>query len=61
MKKKLTYFCQDCGAQCTKWLGRCEECGAWNSIVGEEVTVKKGNALKLEGTIVSTLSSPITG
>ncbi|CAG7588549.1 MAG: DNA repair protein RadA [Candidatus Midichloria sp.] len=60
MKKKLTYFCQDCGAQCTKWLGRCEECGAWNSIVGEEVTVKKGNTLKLEGTIVSTLSSPIT-
>lgn len=60
MKKKLAYFCQDCGAQYTKWLGKCEECGAWNSIVGEEVTVKKGNTLKLEETIVSALSSPIT-
>ncbi|WHQ46667.1 MAG: DNA repair protein RadA [Candidatus Midichloria sp.] len=60
MKKKLTYFCQDCRVQYNKWLGKCEECGAWNSIVAEEVTIKKGNVLKLEETVVSTLSSPIT-
>jgi DNA repair protein RadA/Sms len=27
--------CQECGAQSPKWLGRCNECGAWNSFVEE--------------------------
>lgn len=29
------YVCQECGAQSQKWLGRCAECGAWNSLVEE--------------------------
>ena len=29
------YACQECGATSTKWAGRCEACGAWNSIVEE--------------------------
>ena len=32
---KTIYACQECGAQSQKWLGRCAECGAWNSIVEE--------------------------
>ena len=35
MKLKVVYACQECGAQSQKWLGRCPECGAWNSIVEE--------------------------
>ena len=27
-----TYVCQSCGAVTAKWAGRCEACGAWNSI-----------------------------
>src|SRR2546430_10763050 len=35
-RKSITVFCcQECGAQSSKWLGRCAECGAWNSLVEE--------------------------
>jgi DNA repair protein RadA/Sms len=35
MKQKTVFACQECGAQSQKWLGRCPECGAWNSLVEE--------------------------
>jgi DNA repair protein RadA/Sms len=35
MKTKTIYACQECGAQSQKWLGRCPECQAWNSLVEE--------------------------
>ncbi|MBS2032950.1 MAG: DNA repair protein RadA [Deltaproteobacteria bacterium] len=34
-KTKTTFTCQACGAKSPKWLGRCAECGAWNSLVEE--------------------------
>ncbi|MRG72687.1 DNA repair protein RadA [Alphaproteobacteria bacterium HT1-32] len=45
MKKSASrYVCQECGASTTRWAGRCDGCGAWNSIVEEAVpeTVPKG-------------------
>ncbi|MFQ5736589.1 MAG: DNA repair protein RadA [Thermodesulfobacteriota bacterium] len=36
MAKSRTFFsCQSCGHSSYKWLGRCPECGAWNSFVEE--------------------------
>jgi DNA repair protein RadA/Sms len=35
MKVKTVFACQECGAQSPKWLGRCPDCGAWNSLVEE--------------------------
>ena len=32
---KAVFVCQECGSQSQKWLGRCMECGAWNSLVEE--------------------------
>ena len=32
---KSVFVCQECGAQAQKWLGRCADCGAWNSYVEE--------------------------
>ena len=29
------FICQDCGAVTRKWAGKCESCGAWNSITEE--------------------------
>jgi DNA repair protein RadA/Sms len=34
-KSLSRYVCQSCGAASAKWSGRCEACGAWNSIVEE--------------------------
>jgi DNA repair protein RadA/Sms len=35
MKTQARYACQQCGALAPKWAGRCEACGAWNSMVEE--------------------------
>ena len=34
-KGKSVYACQSCGYQTLKWMGRCPDCGQWNSIVEE--------------------------
>ena len=34
---RAIFVCQTCGTQARKWLGRCPECGAWNSMVEEQV------------------------
>jgi DNA repair protein RadA/Sms len=40
MAKRLptVFVCQECGSQSPKWLGRCGDCGAWNSLVEERPT-----------------------
>ena len=35
MAKTPSFTCSECGAVHTKWSGRCDACGAWNSIVEE--------------------------
>ncbi|GLC27286.1 DNA repair protein RadA [Roseisolibacter agri] len=39
-KSKTVYRCTECGAEYSKWQGRCETCGEWNSLV-EEVAAPK--------------------
>jgi DNA repair protein RadA/Sms len=34
-KTKSSFFCQQCGYESTKWLGKCPGCQAWNSFVEE--------------------------
>src|SRR5947207_912590 len=34
-KPQARYACQQCGAVAPKWAGRCEACGAWNSLIEE--------------------------
>ncbi|WPU98552.1 DNA repair protein RadA [Mucilaginibacter sp. cycad4] len=41
-KSKIAYFCQSCGFESPKWLGKCPSCQQWNTFV-EEV-IEKGNA-----------------
>lgn len=36
-KTKTAFFCQNCGAQSPKWIGRCPACGEWNTYVEEVV------------------------
>lgn len=45
-KNKTTtiYVCQQCGFQSKKWLGRCPDCGEWNSLVEEKNRPQKVSA-----------------
>lgn len=36
-KPRSAFICQNCGYAASKWLGRCPDCGEWNSIVEELV------------------------
>lgn len=47
-KTKTTFYCQNCGAQSAKWLGKCPSCSEWNTYV-EEIVQKdtKNNRLQL--------------
>jgi DNA repair protein RadA/Sms len=45
MTKVLTVFeCQSCGYASAKWMGRCPECGSWNSFVEERRSKDAGIA-----------------
>ena len=39
---KVVFVCQECGAQAPKWMGRCADCGAWNSLVEERAAATDG-------------------
>lgn len=32
-KKKVLFECQHCGLTTPKWMGKCTNCGAWDSFV----------------------------
>lgn len=36
-KAKSQFVCQNCGANYSKWSGRCENCGEWNTLVEQAV------------------------
>ncbi len=39
-KTRTAFFCQKCGYNSPKWMGKCPSCGEWNTLV-EEVLVKE--------------------
>ena len=41
MGKSATFVCQSCGSSYSKWSGRCDNCGEWNTIQ-EEVPLSEG-------------------
>ncbi len=36
-RRRVQYVCQSCGHASAKWLGRCPDCGEWNTLVEEAV------------------------
>lgn len=65
-KTSNNFLCQNCGAATSKWAGKCESCGKWNSIVeetGRELTPKglgagKGKRIQFESMVGSTEQAP---
>jgi DNA repair protein RadA/Sms len=44
-KTKTSFFCQNCGTQFPKWIGKCSSCREWNTIV-EEIIQKEPQGLR---------------
>lgn len=42
MARALAFVCQSCGTAHSKWSGRCDGCGGWNTIVEESVAIPGG-------------------
>ncbi len=40
VKVKSKYVCQNCGASYSKWAGRCENCGEWNTLLEQVATTE---------------------
>ena len=60
-KKKTSLFeCQHCGEQATKWLGKCPNCGSWDSFI--ELNQEQQQVLKQTSKVINTTSKavPIT-
>lgn len=60
-KKKTSLFeCQHCGEQSTKWLGKCPNCGSWDSFI--ELNQDQQEVLKQTAKVVNSTSkaTPIT-
>ncbi len=49
-KQKVSFICSECGHVYPKWVGRCTECGEWNTISEQmelpRAAVRSGRALK---------------
>lgn len=41
-KAKTYFFCSECGYQSSTWLGKCPECGKWNTFTEEVVKAESG-------------------
>jgi len=46
VKSKTQFTCQNCGAVYPKWVGKCENCGEWNSLVEQMVAGGKSAVAK---------------
>lgn len=51
-KKSSLFECQHCGWQTTKWLGKCGECGSWNSLI--ELNQVQKEFIKVQNSAIST-------
>jgi len=66
-KNTSSFVCQNCGTAYGRWQGRCESCGAWNTLVEEGATApvagggrapRKGRRFELEPLTGETLDAP---
>jgi len=48
LKQKTVFICQECGYTLPKWVGRCPDCGKWNTLV-EEANIPGKNLNRRKG------------
>jgi DNA repair protein RadA/Sms len=60
-RQTARYVCQSCGAASPRWAGRCEACGAWNTIIEEPVEARPGLAAAPSSRTGTARRVPIVG
>lgn len=55
-KTKIAFVCQECGYDTSSWLGKCPECGAWNSL--KEFHIAKGTEQRAQGSSSQVTAKP---
>jgi DNA repair protein RadA/Sms len=61
-KEKVVYICKECGYQSSSFLGKCPECGSWNSMEetimskNDSVNTKKGSLQHSSPTLISQIN-----
>lgn len=46
-KSKIRYVCTNCGSVSSRWLGRCPQCGEWNTMMEEETVPSRSKGESL--------------
>ncbi|MBI9092870.1 MAG: DNA repair protein RadA [Desulfobacterium sp.] len=54
-KEKSIFKCQSCGYQCPQWMGKCPDCGGWDTLVAE----RQQALLGANGAGVQTFATPV--
>jgi DNA repair protein RadA/Sms len=39
-KSRIQFICQNCGTVHSRWAGKCDSCGEWNTLVEEGTTAQ---------------------
>ena len=55
VKTKTQFVCQQCGTTYSKWMGRCDNCGEWNSLVEQAPTSSAQSSVAKAGQSGKTL------
>src|SRR5688572_4700027 len=58
-KERFVFACQQCGQKYSKWMGRCQECQAWNSVV-EEREAPAAKRTKTAAIVAASIPQPIS-
>jgi len=56
---KTIFTCQSCGYQAPKWMGKCPDCGGWDSFVEERQAASGPLAVKRDAAVAPSTPVPI--
>lgn len=46
-KEKSSYICGECGYETPRWMGKCPQCGSWNTLVEEQkLSIKSSHSIQ---------------
>ncbi len=59
-KSRSVYRCTECGVEQSKWAGRCDGCGAWNTLVEEMATSSKARGASRKAPLTGPAPIPLS-